>query len=138
MSCIPAARFFHEQYNQHIQTESELVVKIAKTIILPSAIRYQGELAETAANLKAAGIDAPTPVLAEVTGMITNLAESVAKLEEVIAGNGFKSIEEEAAYKTSKTLPAMLAVREVTDAMEGLVADDLWPLPSYQEMLFIK
>jgi glutamine synthetase len=35
-------------------------------------------------------------------------------------------------------LPAMLAVREAADALEALVADDLWPLPTYQEMLFIK
>lgn len=50
----------------------------------------------------------------------------------------FKSVEDEAVYKTKKILPAMLAVREVADALEGVVADDLWPLPSYQEMLFIK
>jgi glutamine synthetase len=35
-------------------------------------------------------------------------------------------------------LPAMLKVREYADKLEGYVADDLWPLPTYQEMLFIK
>lgn len=129
---------YHEQYNQHIQTESELVVKIAKTVILPSAIRYQGELAGTAANLKAAGIKAGTPALKDITKMIGDLDKSLIALEKLMAKENFKSIEDEARYKTTKILPAMLAVREVADAMEGLVADDLWPLPSYQEMLFIK
>ena len=44
----------------------------------------------------------------------------------------------EAKHACKKILPAMLAVREAVDALEGLVADDLWPLPTYQEMLFIK
>ena len=35
-------------------------------------------------------------------------------------------------------LTAMVALREVGDALEGLVADDLWPLPKYQEMLFVR
>ena len=35
-------------------------------------------------------------------------------------------------------IPAMDAVREVADRLEKLVADDLWPLPKYEEMLFIK
>ena len=129
---------FHEQYNQHIQTESALVVKIAKTIIMPAAVRYQGELAGTAANLKAAGIISDTPALEEITAMVGDLQKAIAALEKIMSKNNFKSIKDEAVYRTKKTLPAMLAVREVTDSMEGLVADDLWPLPSYQEMLFIK
>ncbi|QGY39268.1 glutamine synthetase type III [Pseudodesulfovibrio cashew] len=129
---------YHEQYNQHIQTESLLVVKIAKTIILPAAIRYQGELAATAASIKAAGIEPRTTLLQQVTDMLRDLQDNIVALEGVIADTDDSSVEAEAAYKTTKTLPAMLAVREVADALEGIVADDLWPLPSYQEMLFIK
>ncbi|WP_316897769.1 glutamine synthetase III [Pseudodesulfovibrio indicus] len=129
---------YHEQYCQHITTESLLVVKVAKTIILPAAIRYQGELASVAASIKAAGIEPRTTLLQEVTDKLRDLQENIVTLEKIIAKNGFKSVEEEAKYKVSKVLPAMLAVREVADALEGIVADDLWPLPSYQEMLFIK
>ncbi|AMK12741.1 MAG: glutamine synthetase III [Pseudodesulfovibrio sp.] len=129
---------YHEQYCQHITTESLLVVKVAKTIILPAAIRYQGELASVAASIKAAGIEPRTTLLQEVTDKLRDLQENIGTLEKIIAKEGFKSIEEEAKYKVSKVLPAMLAVREVADALEGIVADDLWPLPSYQEMLFIK
>jgi len=129
---------YHEQYNQHILTESLLTVKVAKTIILPAAIRYQGELAQVAASIKAAGIEARTILLQEVTDKLRDLQQNILALEEVIAKDDFDSLEEDARYKVEKTLPAMLAVREVADSLEGIVADDLWPLPSYQEMLFIK
>jgi len=130
---------YHEQYNQHIQTEAELVIKIAKTIILPAAVRYQGELAGTAANLKAAGVKAVTPALGEITKLVGELDNSIIVLEKLMADCcDMDSVEAEAVYKTGKVLPAMLAVREITDTLEGEVADDLWPLPSYQEMLFIK
>ncbi|WFS63170.1 glutamine synthetase III [Pseudodesulfovibrio thermohalotolerans] len=129
---------YHEQYNQHILTESLLVVKIAKTIILPAAIRYQGELAQVAASIKAAGIEPRTILLQEVTDKLRDLQQNILTLEEIIAKDEFDSPEEDARYKVDKTLPAMLAIREVADSLEGIVADDLWPLPSYQEMLFIK
>ena len=64
---------YHEQYNQAIVTESLLVVRIAKTIILPSAIRYQGELASTAASLKAAGIEPRISLLEEITNKLRDL-----------------------------------------------------------------
>ncbi|WP_272701362.1 glutamine synthetase III family protein [Desulfovibrio sp. Fe33] len=129
---------YHEQYNQHIVTESLLVVKIAKTIILPAAIRYQGELAQVAASIKAAGIEPRTILLQEVTDKLRDLQQNILALDSIIAKDEFDSPEEDAKYKVTKTLPAMLAVREVADSLEGIVADDLWPLPSYQEMLFIK
>jgi len=129
---------YHEQYNQAIKTEALLVCKIARTIILPAAIRYQGELAATAASMKAAGIEPTTAILQDVTTKLRKLQANTEALEKLMEKTNFKSVQEEAVYKTKKILPAMLAVREVADALEGVVADDLWPLPSYQEMLFIK
>ncbi|BCS89596.1 glutamine synthetase III [Pseudodesulfovibrio sediminis] len=129
---------YHEQYNQIILTESLMCAKVAKTIILPAAIRYQGELADTAASIKAAGIEPRTTLLQDITDKLRDLQESIVALEKLMEKDNFKSVEAEAVYKTKKVLPAMLAVREIVDALEGVVADDLWPLPSYQEMLFIK
>ncbi|WP_419785583.1 glutamine synthetase III [Pseudodesulfovibrio sp.] len=128
----------YEQYNQLILTESLLVEKIAKTIIMPAAVRYQGELAGVAANLKAAGVTGGTPGLKEVTALIGKLEKAIVALDKLMAKDDFKTMADEAEYKQSKILPAMLTVREVADEMEGLVADDMWPLPTYQEMLFIK
>jgi len=129
---------YYEQYSQAILTESLMTVKIAKTIILPAAIRYQGELAATAASLKAAGIEPTLGTLKDITAKLRDLQKNTAALEKLMDKDTFKSVEDEAVYRTTMILPAMLTVREVVDALEDCVADDLWPLPSYQEMLFIK
>ncbi len=129
---------YHEQYNQHIQTESELVVKIAKTTILPAAIRYQGELAKVCANMKTAGLEPTTGILEDVTAKLRSLQQAANELEKLMAQNGHDTVEEEARYRTDVILPAMLEVRKYADELEMVVADDLWALPSYQEMLFIK
>jgi glutamine synthetase len=52
--------------------------------------------------------------------------------------HGADGLVKEATYFCNSVLPAMLSVRETADTLEGLVANDLWPLPTYQEMLFIK
>jgi glutamine synthetase len=88
--------------------------------------------------MKAAGIEPTTSILQDVTAKLRKLQANTEALEKLMEKSNFKSVEDEAVYKTKKILPAMLAVREVADALEGVVADDLWPLPSYQEMLFIK
>jgi glutamine synthetase len=61
----------------------------------------------------------------------------IAKLEKLVAHEGGDTLAH-AKYMCSKVLPAMAKVREYADVLETVVADDLWPLPSYQEMLFIR
>ena len=126
-----------EQYCMTVTVEANLVVEMGKTTIYPSAMRYQSELAAAAANLKDAGVDADLSVLNEVTDLTKGLLGSLAALEKAMAAE-HGSMLGEAKHACKKILPAMLAVRETVDALEGLVADDLWPLPTYQEMLFIK
>jgi glutamine synthetase len=55
-----------------------------------------------------------------------------------MAGGESDQLGEEAVHACESVLPAMSAVREIADALEAVVADDLWPLPTYQEMLFIR
>jgi glutamine synthetase len=101
-------------------------------------MRYQGELAETAAKLKAAGIEPDTAILQKVTELTKALLTGVSKVEEALYHGSNGSAEAHATHFKDAVLPAMLEVRTAADALEGLVADDLWPLPTYQEMLFIK
>jgi len=126
-----------EQYVKTIKTEAALCVRMAKTIIYPAAMRYQGQLAETCVNLKAIGHDFKMITLEDVTAKMRGLQDAAAKLEKLCeheAADTFK----EAKHLCDKVLPAMLKVREYADALEMVVADDLWALPSYQEMLFIR
>jgi len=129
-----------EQYCKAVNVESLLAIEIAKTVIFPAAIRYQSELAVTCANLKAVGYTFDTDTLDTVTGLVKKLQDSVADLEKLAADAHHHSADvlEEAKHYCHKVLPQMLVVRKAVDELEGIVADDLWPLPTYQEMLFIK
>jgi glutamine synthetase len=127
-----------EQYCMTVQVEANLTVEIAKTMILPAATRYQNELASTCANLWAVGYEGDRTILEEVSGGVKSLQEGIAALEASMADGGSDQVVAEAAHFRDSVLPAMGAVREAADALEGLVADDLWPLPTYQEMLFIR
>ena len=126
-----------EQYVKTVATEANLVIRMARTVIFPAAMRYQGQLAETCASLKAIGHDFKMATLEEVTTKLRAMQVEVDKLEKLLAHEGGDTLTH-AKYMCEKVLPAMLAVRGYADALESVVADDLWPLPSYQEMLFIR
>lgn len=126
-----------EQYVKTINVEANLAVEIAKTIIYPAAVRYQGQLADTCVKLKAAGVDSDTRVLCRVSELTNSLVDSIDKLESVRGVHG-DSTTDHARQMREEVIPAINAVRAAADALEGVVADDLWPLPTYQEMLFIK
>ncbi|MFW5498995.1 MULTISPECIES: glutamine synthetase III [unclassified Maridesulfovibrio] len=127
-----------EQYNQAIVTEAALVTKLAKTHILPGAVRYQKELAETCAAMKAIGVEFTTGTLEDVTAKLRGMQTANIELEKIMAAKPEGDVEEEAKYLCCTALPAMLEVRKYADQLEEVVADDLWCLPSYSEMLFIK
>ena len=103
----------------------------------PSVFRYQRELAETCASVKAAGVSCDTALLQEISSLAATLATRIGVLDKALAHPGAGGIVQEAKYFANTILPAMLSIREVTDTLEGLVANDLWPLPTYQEMLFV-
>jgi glutamine synthetase len=69
---------------------------------------------------------------------VKSLQDSVGALEKVKAHEGNGDLQAEAQYYCDKVMPAMAEVRKYADELECMVADDLWPLPTYQEMLFIK
>jgi len=127
-----------EQYCKAINVEANLTLEVAKTLIYPAAVRYLGQLASAADDLKDLGIEFDTATLAEVNTHTTGLLNAVKTLEHVTTSHHAKSVLDEAKHYCNKVLPAMNEVRAHADALEGLVADDLWPLPTYQEMLFIR
>ncbi|MDQ2644589.1 MAG: glutamine synthetase III [Myxococcota bacterium] len=127
-----------EQYVKAINVEHKAVIKLAKTWILPAAVRYAGEIADSLGKIKALGVAVDTGSLEQVSKLIGELKNATSTLESLSAHEGGHGVLAEAKYCRDKILPAMLAVRSVADQLEGLVADDLWPLPTYQEMLFVR
>jgi glutamine synthetase len=110
---------------------------MASTFVLPAAMRYQGELASTAVDLDALGRRPDLTALDEVTTGITALTDAIAELRSALDHEMTSATLTEARHAAERILPCMDAVRGAADALEEMVADDLWPLPTYQEMLFI-
>ncbi len=126
-----------EQYNMTINVESNLMIEIARTVIYPAAVRYQGELADSLVSLSDVGIEPNLEELENLTGLVNDLSAGIKAVEGAKAKH-LKTVKAECDWGRDEILPAMVALREVADELEAIVADDLWPLPTYQEMLFIR
>ncbi len=110
--------------------EAETTFDIAKTSILPAAIKYATDIKESGLPLStAAGLEEG---IAALTSAISELA--TANLDE----NHPTDVIAEADYMCDTVLPKMLAVRAAADELERIVPDNLWPLPKYREILFVK
>jgi glutamine synthetase len=129
-----------EQYIKVVSIEARTAVNMAKTLILPAALRHQTELAETVAATQAADIDC-APVrdeledFAELTG---KFKDAIAAVEKSFAHHTHKDEHAHAAQLRDEVLPRMADLRELGDELENRVANDLWPLPTYREMLFVR
>jgi glutamine synthetase len=121
---------FAEQYVTKLNIEAETAASIARTMVLPAAARHLAMLLE--AEL--------TDLATETSDLIGELAEAIKGLEEAnLAENQpHDSGLEHAEYMHNRVIPAMGDVRSAADKLEKIVADDLWPLPKYSEILFIK
>ncbi len=120
-----------ERYVQVQNIEAIASLDIARTLILPAAVRYLGELC------RAGGSKGVRAVAAKVAGLADDLVAAIDLLEKAQAGaHKAKSIHAEAKAYAEKVIPAQNALRDVADELETLVADDLWPLPKYRELLF--
>jgi glutamine synthetase len=117
-----------EQYVVGVNIEAETAASIARTLLLPAAVRHLAMLSEVRSQ----------QLVAECQGLVDEFAEAIRELESANTDHPEGEAIEHAAYMRDTVIPAMDRVREVADRLERIVADDLWPLPKYSEMLFIK
>jgi glutamine synthetase len=117
-----------EQYIIRANMEAETAESIAKTMILPAALRYL-QLAERAEV---------SAVAEEVRPLVNELSVALKELDEANQyPDGIEGMDL-AVYARDSQIAGMAKVREAADKLEKVVADDLWPLPKYSEILFIK
>jgi glutamine synthetase len=120
---------FLEQYVTKLNIEAETAASIARTMLLPAAARHLTMLLE--AQL--------TELAGEASDLIAEFAEAIKALESAnLAENQPEDLMKHAEFMRDTVIPAMASVREAADKLEKIVADDLWPLPKYSEILFIK
>ena len=129
-----------EQYNKTINIEAQLMVLMANRYILPAAYTYQGQLAQSVAAVKAAGAVAKQQrrALDHLCGLTDEFKNGVDRLQALLDHDGSTDAEKHAKYFRDKVVPAMAALRETGDSLECIVPHDLWPFPTYREMLFVR
>jgi len=129
---------YAEQYVLSIEVEAKLVIDMAKTLIYPTAMNYLSGLAKTGKRMAQLEIKLDNSTAKTVAAEINAMMSAVEKLSSAMEKHDFASTEEHMQFCAKDILGLMNEVRSHADALEVEVADELWPLPKYQEMLFIK
>jgi glutamine synthetase len=120
-----------------------MTAEIARTIVLPAAVRYLDDLLDAFHNYRQLS-DAPgsgrglQKLVDGLNETINQLVESLDALETQNAELGGDDVHSKAYHMRDNVVPAMLKVRAACDRLERMVPEDLWPLPRYREMLFIR
>lgn len=135
-----ASRFeiYAEQYILAIEVEAKLVVSMAKTGIYPAAVKYLSDLSATLSSLKTNGVELGNERLLLIAGLLSSMTTALDKLAAALTEHDFATIEAHLQFCAKTIRPLMDDVRQFADELEGEIADELWPYPTYQEMLFIK
>ena len=129
---------YAEQYVLSIEVEAKLVIDMAKTLIYPTAMNYLSGLAKTGKRMAQLEIKLDNSTAKTVAAETNAMMSAVEKLSSAMEKHDFASTEEHMQFCAKDILGLMNEVRSHADALEVEVADELWPLPKYQEMLFIK
>ena len=129
-----------ETYNKTVNVEGQLMVLMANRYILPAALDYQRQVAQSVSAVKSAGARSVEgkKVLDQLAKLIDRLKERSDKLAKVLGHEGNGSAEKHAKHFRDIVIPAMAALRETGDQIELMMPHESWPLATYREMLFIK
>ena len=128
-----------EKYVKQLAIEAETMVSIARSQILPAALEHQRRLAETVAATKAAGVDAADSAgaLRDFVSLVAEFRKRTAEVERLAAHHDADAAKH-AAQINRELKPGMERLREIGDALEAQVAAELWPMPNYRDLLFLK
>ncbi len=129
---------YSEQYVRAIELEANLMVEMATTQIYPAAISYLSKLSATCGSLAHLNITLDTSLASAVANEANAMMRVVSKLKAASAKHDFDSMQKHMTYLAYDVRGLMNELRAHADALETMVADDMWPLPKYREMLFIK
>lgn len=133
-----------ELYVKKIDIEAKLLAQLATSHVIPAAIAYQRNLAENVKAMKDAGLsktdtEVQVNLIKELAQHIKNISTNVTKLQgELEKAHHLEPTHKSALAFSSKVKPLFEPIRKSSDALEFLVDDELWKLPKYREMLFVK
>jgi glutamine synthetase len=128
-----------ETYNKTVNVEGQLMVLLANRYIFPAGVEYQKQLAQSVAAVKSAGGKSAEgkKALDQVTKLADALKRGTEKLQKALGHESGDALQHAKHFRDA-VIPAMNAIRETSDELEGVMPQDLWPLATYREMLFLK
>ena len=133
------AEIQYETYAKVINIEARSMIDIASKHLIPAVIKYTRTLAETVIAVKECGIE-PTvqaEILKETTDLLTEAKAALSKLMELdVKGASLPRGKKQAQFFQAEVVPAMEALREPIDALEMIVDKEMWPMPSYGDLIF--
>ncbi|HEX6306969.1 MAG TPA: glutamine synthetase III [Longimicrobiales bacterium] len=137
------AEIFFDQYFKTVNIEGETTAELARTVVLPAAVRYLDDLLDAFHNFRDLGSAKGTAsglnkLIDDLNDTINDLVASLDVLDAQNAELGGDDVHSKAYHMRDNVVPAMLDVRSACDRLERMVPEDLWPLPRYREMLFIR
>lgn len=128
-----------ERYVKQIEMEASTLDELIKSYVFPALETQIEKIAGMVARVKEAGKMVSLNRLEDTKAVYENLLKAMSTLEvEVSRVHEMGDEEQKAKLLATAVLPAMAKVRDLSDEAEGLIADDIWPLPKYSEMLFLK
>jgi glutamine synthetase len=130
---------FLEKYAKQLQIEAETMVLMARQLLLPAAWSQQERLAKAIYAATAAGAPPKRQrgTLKHLVDLCERFETTVSMLSDAAAHND-EDPHKHAQYLRDKVKPLMEQLRELGDELETLTADELWPIPTYPELLFTK
>ena len=131
----------YEAYAKVINIEAKTMLDMAGKQIIPAVIKYTTELAESLGKVKSACPEADTSVqaelLTETSALLSDMKVALAGLADIVEEcEGMESGSEQAHAYHDKVVPAMATLRAPADKLEMIVDKDLWPFPSYGDLMF--
>ena len=128
---------YGEHYILAIEVEAKLAIEIARTQVYPAAMRYLGELAGSLQLLTSMGLQVSSETQSQVAAYIQKLMDVSKSLENALESPPHDT-QAHMNFCANTLIPLMDELREPVDGLEALVDDNLWPLPTYREMLFMR
>jgi glutamine synthetase len=128
-----------ETYCKTINIEAQLMVLMANRYILPAAFEYQKQVGQSVAAAKAGGVPSKEgrKHLAQLVKLVDAFRAQTEKLASVVEHNS-PNAGKHARHMRDAVVPAMTRLRDLGDQLELIVPHEIWPLPTYREMLFVK
>ncbi|OHD66226.1 MAG: glutamine synthetase [Spirochaetes bacterium RBG_13_51_14] len=132
-----------EKFCKDIEIEARTMFSIISSQVIPAAVKYQKELAESISGTEkvlgtAADLSAQKSLLKRITELINGVSTALAMLKSKLEKrNGIDDHQKLADYFSNEVKTAMDEIRKQVDELELHIADDMWPMPKFWEMLFV-